>query len=162
MMRGDVMLRRKWTFRAHGKQAIFVKRRNERASHVLSKAFLWALYLPSYPELKVEFSIGDRFKPDVVAVSDAGAPVFWGEAGMLGITKMRSLLRRYRTTHFAIAKWDTSLDPFIDIASTASSDVRHQAPIDLLNFPPDSGGRFIDDQGTITIVRDDIEWIRLG
>ena len=62
----DLMLRRKWTFKAHGKQIVLVKKRNEQSRHVLMKAFLWALYLPSFPRLTVEVGIGERFKPDVV------------------------------------------------------------------------------------------------
>jgi len=68
------------------------------------KALLWALYLPHYPELTVEISIGDRYKPDVVALDAQGSPVFWGEAGQVGLTKIRSLLRRHRRTHFAIGQ----------------------------------------------------------
>lgn len=64
-MTSELMLRRKWTLRAHGEQVVFVKKRNERAEHVLMKSFLWALYLPDYPDLTVEISIGDRYKPAV-------------------------------------------------------------------------------------------------
>ena len=40
----DLLLRRKWTFKAHGKQVVFVKGAKEHSSHVLMKALLWALY----------------------------------------------------------------------------------------------------------------------
>ncbi|RIK43489.1 MAG: hypothetical protein DCC55_05405, partial [Chloroflexi bacterium] len=109
-MPSDLLLRRKWTFRAHGRQVVFVKRPVEHTSHVLMKAFLWALYLPDYPNLKVEVPAGDRYKPDVVAfdpADPAAAPLFWGEAGQVGVEKIRALARRYPHTHFAIAKWDT-------------------------------------------------------
>jgi len=36
----DLMLRRKWTLRAHGKQVVFIKYANERSEHVLMNAFL--------------------------------------------------------------------------------------------------------------------------
>jgi hypothetical protein len=37
-----------------------------------------------------------------------------------------------------------------------------RAPFDLICFPGDSAERFIDDQGRIAIVKDELEWVRLG
>jgi hypothetical protein len=44
----------------------------------------WALYLPLYPNLSVEIGVGDRYKPDVVALGEDGRPLFWAEAGQVG------------------------------------------------------------------------------
>ncbi|MCG8349881.1 MAG: hypothetical protein MI924_19110 [Chloroflexales bacterium] len=153
----DFLLRRKWTLRAHGKQMVFVKRPNEQTAHVLMKALIWALYLPTYPDLAVETAIGDRYKPDVVALDVASRPRFWGEAGQVGIEKIHSLIRRYCQTHFAIARWDTRLDPLHDIVTAAVTDRQRQAPFDLLRFPADSVERFIDTGGEICIVHNDLE-----
>jgi hypothetical protein len=68
----DLMLRRKRTFRAHGKQIVLVKKRNEHSAHVFMKAFLRALYLLRFPHLSVEIRIGGRCKPDVVALDPGG------------------------------------------------------------------------------------------
>ena len=38
---------------------------------------------------------------------------------------------------------------------------KRTAPIDLFRFPPDSGERFIDDKGQITVSRDDLTWVRV-
>lgn len=160
-MTNDLMLRRKWTLRAHGQQVIFVKKRNESSEHVLMKAFIWALYLPAYPDLLVEVSIGDRYKPDVVSLDERQRPRFWGEAGEVGKRKIESLVRRYRHTHFALAKWDASLDPFREIVQEAVENVRRTAPFDLLCFPPESPERFIDDNGRIDINHDALQWLRL-
>jgi len=62
----ELELRRKFTMRAHGKQKVFIKKSFESRIHVLTKAFLWALYLPVYPELSVEVPVGGRYKPDLV------------------------------------------------------------------------------------------------
>jgi len=86
-MTQDLKLRRKWTFRAHGKQMVFFKKSFESDIHVLTKALLWALFLPDYPELSVEISIGNRYKPDLVQTSDNGMPIFWGEAGRVSQKK---------------------------------------------------------------------------
>jgi hypothetical protein len=159
-MTDDLYLRHKWTLRAHGRQVVFIKKANESARHVLMKAFLWALYLPDYPDLTVEIAIGDRYKPDVVALDDEGRPRFWGESGEVRVQKIRALARRYRSTHFALAKWDTRLDPYASIIKSSLQNLNRQAPIDLLGFPPDSAERFIADDGHIHITRADLDWIR--
>ncbi|MCB0112297.1 MAG: hypothetical protein KDE53_40515 [Caldilineaceae bacterium] len=126
---------------------------------------MWALYLPAYPNLKVEYAIGDRYKPDVVALhtTDPHAdPLFWGEAGQVREPKIRSLVRRYRQTHLAIAKWKTGLPQVQANVESALNGVRLQAPVDLLIFPEDSAERFIDDTGLITIAHNDLSWVRLG
>jgi hypothetical protein len=157
----DLMIRRKWTLRAHGKQIVLVKRVNEQNSHVIMKAFLWALYLPVYPEINVEVSIGDRYKPDLVALDNQGRPTFWGEAGQLSVEKIRSLLRRHRGTHFAIAKWKVPLSPFLQIVKNILADIKRESPLDLIRFPVDSVTRYIDERGEIHIGHDMLEWIRI-
>lgn len=155
------MLRRKWTLRAGDQQVVFVKNRNERSAHVLMKAFLWALYLPQYPDLSVEIKIGDRYKPDVVQLDAWGKPLFWGEAGQVGVRKLESLFKRFPDTHFAVGKWNTRLAPHVQIARDALEEVTRRAPVDLLAFPADSADRFIDDGGTIQITHAELDWIRL-
>jgi hypothetical protein len=158
----ELLLRRKWTFRAHGQQVVFVKKPVESVEHVVMKALLWALYLPDYPNLTVEVGVGDRYKPDIVALDGRGEPAFWGEAGSVRAEKIRSLARRYRLTHFAIAKWDTRLDPYVELVRDALDGVSRGAPFDLVCFPGNSAERFIDDQGRIQVTMDDLEWVRLG
>ncbi|HVX64063.1 MAG TPA: hypothetical protein VHC19_25800 [Pirellulales bacterium] len=157
----ELHLRRKWTLRAHGRQAVFIKRPNEQTSHVLMKAFLWGLYLPVYPDLAIEISVGDRYKPDVVELSPEGKPVFWGEAGQVAGEKIRSLARRYRQTHFAIAKWATRIEPHQAIIQRALRGIQRAAPFDLLIFPEDSAERFIQERGEIRVTLDDLERVRL-
>jgi hypothetical protein len=125
------------------------------------KAFLWALYLPAYPDLTVEVPVGDRYKPDVVALDRDGRPRFWGEAGQVGTSKIRSLRRRYRDTHFAIAKWDADLDLVTTVVSNALAGMERGAPFDIISFPADSGERFVDDGGQITIRLDELAWTRV-
>jgi len=156
-------LRRKLTLRAHGEQVVFVKTKQERIEHVWMKAFLWALYLPTYPNLTVEVRVGDKYKPDVVQMdARRGRPVFWGEAGQVGPDKIESLVRRYPDTHFAMAKWDTRLDPFVEIVEDAVADVHRTAPFDLLRLPDGAGERLIDDRGRISIDFSDVTWTRIG
>jgi hypothetical protein len=160
----DLHLRRKWTFRAHGQQVVFVKRPIEHTSHVLMKAFLWALYLPQYPDLRVEVAVGDRYKPDVVALDALdpyAQPRFWGEAGQVSVEKIRALAKRYPATHFAIAKWAIGLHHVEANVQEALAGRRRAAPFDLLVFPEDSAERFIDDHGEIHIRHEDLVWVRI-
>ena len=158
----ELLLRRKLTLRAHGEQVVFVKKSRESLEHVLMKAFLWALYLPAYAPLTVEVSIGDKYKPDVVGLDAAGRPRFWGEAGKVSATKVASLARRFRDTHFAIAKWGGDLALHRTLLYKALDGLDRSAPFDLLSFPPDSADRFIDTEGHIILTHDDITWVRLG
>lgn len=155
------MLRRKWTLRASGQQVVFIKKQGERAEHVIMKALLWALYLPPYPDLRVEVVIGGRYKPDVVALDPLGAPRFWGEAGQVGAEKLRRLLHRLPDTHLAIARWGVRLEPLAATVGTLLHERPRRAPVDLLALPTDSVACFITDDGTITITHADIEWYRL-
>lgn len=63
---------RKLTFQAHGRTLVLVKRRSEKLEHPLMMALLWALYLPQYPDLRVEVPIGLRYKPELVQLDDQG------------------------------------------------------------------------------------------
>ncbi len=156
------MLRRKWTLRAHGQQVVFVKNRNERAIHVMMKAFVWALYLPEYPNLSVEIKIGDRYKPDVVALDLEQQPLFWGEAGQVSERKLRALFKRYPHTHFAIGKWNQRLAPHAAILEKALRGIKRTAPCDLISFPEDSVERFVGERGEIGIGFDDVLRAKVG
>ncbi len=160
-MDAELLLPHKWTLRARGKQVVFVKKADESTEHVVMKALLWALYLPAYPNLAVEMPVGDRYRPDVVALDGQGHPYFWGEAGAVSKDKLAVLGRRYRLTHFALAKWDTDLEPVVAQVHKALRGVVRRAPFDVLCFPADSIERFIDDDGVIYLTHDDLEWERL-
>lgn len=161
-MGSDLRIRRKWTFRAHNHRVVFIKKHQESAEHVWMKAFLWALYLPQYASLAVEIPIGDKYKPDVVALDVDKCPLFWGEAGKVSPVKIKSLVRRYPATHFAIAKWGERLDSHADVVSKARMrSGKHKRPFDLLSFPTDSPARFIQPDGQIDISFDDVRWQRI-
>src|SRR3712207_2170339 len=97
----DKELRRKLRFQAHGRAMVLVKRRNEKIEHRLMMALMWALYLPQYPELRIDVDIGERYRPDLIQLDTAGRPVFWGEAGEVVLEKLRALCSRYISTHLA-------------------------------------------------------------
>ncbi len=161
-MKEDLLLRSKWTFRAEGRKAVFVKKAYEGAAHVLMKALLWALYLPEYPGLMIEVSIGDRYRPDLVQMDPTGTPQFWGELGRVGSRKIHGLIRRYRRTHFAFGKWHTDLAPLASIIEKAvGTAAARNAPVDLISFPKESAERFIGSDGEIRIHWNDLDWMRI-
>ena len=151
-------LRRKLTVRAQGQSLVLIKRPIESAEHVLQKALLWALYLPQYPNLRVEVHLPQpsRYKPDLLALDAYDEPVFWGECGVVAQDKLRFLLSRYRHTHFVFSKWDTRLDPFADLIQKALPNNRRTAPVELIGLP-DGAERYIGENGAITITPADFE-----
>ena len=80
----------------------------------------------------------------------------------MGPDKTEALHGRYPDAHFAIAKWDRALDPFLETVEAAVHDVDRTAPVDLIRFPPESAARFVDAKGRITISWDDVTWVRVG
>ncbi|MEO1666553.1 MAG: hypothetical protein AAFU54_18095 [Chloroflexota bacterium] len=166
---GKFILPRKIKLTAHGQSNVFTKGPIERAEHVLMKAFIWALYLPQYPDLTVEVRVGDRYKPDVVAVDEAlaikdanGAFTFWGESGRVGEDKIFSLAKRFPSTHFVIAKWEKNLRPLEKMVREAVNARERIAPFDLLRFEDADADRFIDERGNVTLTHDDLsDWIRI-
>ena len=159
-MSHEIILPRNWTLRAGDRKVVFIKGNVERPEHVVMKALLWALYTPQYPHISIEIRIGDRYKPDVVALDDQLQPRFWGESGQVGKEKIHSLVRRYPNTHFAIAKWNTNLAPYKEIISEALKAPKRQAPLDLIQFPENSIEPFFDNDRHINVTFDDVEWMR--
>ena len=154
-------LERKFSVRAHGKTLVLHKHRLEKAEHRVMMALLWALYLPAYPDLRVDVAVGSRYRPDLVQLDGAGEPLFWGESGAVGAEKLSHLCRRYRTTHLVFAKWNTRLDPIAAQIEDALRDVRRTAPAELIGFPADAANH-IGENGDIAITFGDVERRRWG
>jgi hypothetical protein len=159
-MNTELKLRRKWTLRAHGRQMVFIKKPLESGMHVLTKAFIWALYLPDYPNLCVEIPVVGRYKPDVVQFDDTGEPVFWGEAGQVSRRKIQALIQRHLSAHLVFAKWDLDLAPLHRIVKREMGADCRRAPIDLISLPAQSDRRFIQTDGTIQISFKEVRHVR--
>ncbi len=119
-------------------------------------ALLWAMYLPKYPDVRVEVAIGTRYKPDLVALDTSGQPTFWAEAGDVGLDKLRTLCGRYRATHLVFAKWAMNTAPFAGLIERALDDTRRTVPVELICFDADAA-RFVDNTGNIHITFADVE-----
>jgi len=152
----DRALRRKLTFSAHGRTLVLIKHANEKLEHRLMMALLWALYLPQYPELRVDVPIGARYRPDLVLLDRDQHPAFWGEAGEVGAEKLRLLCERYRNTHLVFAKWAINLQPVAAQIEAALRGARRAAPVELIGFDADAA-RFVDPLGAIAIGFGDVD-----
>ena len=64
-----------------------------------------------------------------MALDPEGYPRFWGEAGHIGRNKVRALLRRHGSTHFAIAKWNSPLKPFEGMIRSALKGTCRDSPV---------------------------------
>jgi hypothetical protein len=118
-------------------------------------ALLWALYLPAYPDLRIDVPIGARYRPDLVQLDADGRPVFWGEAGEVGLEKLRFLCARYRETHLVFAKWAINLQPFAAMIGAALAGVSRSAPTELIGFDANAT-RLVDANGQIEIGFEDV------
>jgi len=157
-MKSDILQRRHWKLTAHGQTQHFVVGRHERTVHTLMKALLWGLYLPDYPDLKVEIRIDDRYKPDVISMDTRqGKPRFWGESGRVGADKITALTKRYRYTHFALAKWEKHMGNIVRTVDECLTGIKRDAPFDVIIFREDDIERFLSDDGELTLSLDQVQ-----
>ena len=91
---------------------------------------------------------------DVVALSEAGEPYWWGECGSVTSDKLSELHASFPSMRLTIAKWGHS-----DLSGYAAQ-LRQALPavadgtaprIDLGSFPEDSASRFVKDDGSLSV-----------
>lgn len=159
-MADDFELAGKLRLTAHGQTLVLRKRAGEKSSHVLMKGLLWALYWPLFPQLKVEVSIGTRYKPDLVAVDERHRPLFWAEAGAVGKAKIETLCHKYRDAHLVFAKWGAPHRQTSAMFANIVASTRRTAPVELLYFPEDSRDRWFDGHGAVTLDKAEVPGYR--
>lgn len=157
--RGELPLPGKLTVRAGHRKVVLAKRAWESERHVLLKALVFGLYVAGYPELAVERAIGERYKPDLVALEVDGQPLLWAECGETGRQKLEYLIKALPGTHLVVAKQVASIAPHRAVIETAVAKGKRSAPVELLNFPPDAS-RFLGEDGGITIGFADVTLVR--
>lgn len=163
----EILTRTQWTLIRENHSVTFWRTPEQDTTHHLMKAFLWALYLPDYPTVRIEQSVEDRYKPDVIAI-DATAHaysthpyLFWGECGQVKHSKLRDLVRRYPDTHFAVAKWRAPLMDYVRVVRSVLHGVRRTAPFDVWCFET-RHLQNVTENGHITIHADDVQWQRIN
>lgn len=151
---------------AHGTPLHLDKNPGESVEHLVLKAFMWALVLPTHPNAQCELDLGLRYRPDVVsldAATGSSTPLFWGECGSVKPRKLKALAEAFPSTAFAVAKWGRS-----DLRGYAANlrteldlPADRAAPFELLNFPSTSIDDFLSDDGEIAIGFDDLTIVDL-
>ncbi len=148
MIVSERFLPRKLVFQAHGRMLVLRKRAEEKPEHRVMMALLWALYLPRYPQLRIDVPVRLRYRPDLVQLGQQEQIEFWGEAGAVSVDKLHYLCRRLRDTHLVFARWDAQPRAFATLIERALQDSQRQAPVELLGFD-ERALASIGDDGTI-------------
>ena len=128
------------------------------------KALLWALFMTEAPFARCECDVGHRYRPDVIALSEGGAPLWWGECGSVTTEKLSELRTSFPTMRLTVAKWGHS-----DLSGYASQ-LRQALPampegaaplVDLVSFPVDSVDRFVADDGELSVTWDAVQTLEV-
>ncbi len=114
---------------------LFWQRVGESYEHILMKALGYAIFVGEYPTLEVEVKVGLRYKPDLVARSENGDFLFWGEAGANSLRKTAWLLKHTRTEKLALFKIGQNRSQLVE-QLRAEIPVKYRPPgrLVLINF----------------------------
>ena len=84
------------------KKMILFKEELESREHVVLKLLAYVIF---YDErLKIEFSIGTHYKPDLVIEGDHGVPELWIDCGKITLKKVEGVTSKFKRTKIIILK----------------------------------------------------------
>lgn len=150
------------TLTAHGRRTSVSKNPGETAEHLVLKVLLWALLLPTHPSVEIERDLGLRYRPDVVALDDAGSPEWWCECGSVKASKLGNLASAFPRARISVAKWGRGdLRGYAGTLKAQLPELPPTVDFDLISFPADSCERFISDEGELSIAFDDLDVVPL-
>jgi uncharacterized protein YaeQ len=78
------------------------KGKGESNQHVMMKLLSYILFY--HPELRIEMSIGQHYKPDLVRLNEANEPVQWVDCGQTSLKKLDKISQKNRLTYIDIVK----------------------------------------------------------
>lgn len=114
------------------------QQRGESYEHVLMKAIGYAIYIEEFPSLKVERSVGLRYKPDLIAVSPSGEFDFWGECGLVTIRKTVWLTKHSGAKRLTLFKIDCGVGQLADeLQALIDPKYRANRRLRIVNFVGD-------------------------
>jgi len=135
-------------FELAGRRVRLWQRRGETYEHVLLKALGFAMYVPEYPRLEIEVSVGLRYKPDLVALNESVTPragarfLFWGECGLVSMRKVAWLLKHGDAERVVLFKLGRAADPLVrELRAAVGQRYREGGRLQLVNFVPDVSER---------------------
>lgn len=149
---------------ASGQLLRLQKNPGESVEHLVLKALLWALLLPTHPSATCELDLGLRYRPDVIALDEAtGAPCWWGECGSVKGSKLSELSSAFPLTRFSVAKWGRS--DLRGYANQLRAEIKlprqRAAPFEVVSFPADSIERFVAADGRLSVSFEDLQVVPL-
>ena len=135
-------------FELAGRRVRLWQRRGETYEHVLLKALGFAMYVPEYPSLEIELSVGLRYKPDLVALNEGAATragarfLFWGECGLVTMRKVAWLLKHGDAERVVLFKLDCGVRPLVnELREAVPARYREGGRLQLVNFAADVSER---------------------
>ncbi len=131
---GERALPGKLMVRVGQRKLILAKGAGESERHVLLKALVFARYVDQYPDLLVERNLGQRYKPDLVALGPHQNARFWAESGVTARDKVRWLLKHVRGGHLVFARQAGSGDTFPDLVAEAVAREPRHGLVEVLSF----------------------------
>ena len=135
-----------YDFELAGRRVRLWQRRGETYGHVLMKALGYAMYVADYPGLEIERPVGLRYKPDLVALNDAGGGrpragarfLFWGECGMVSMRKVAWLLKHGDLERLVLFKIACGVPAFTrELRESVEPRYREGGRLTLVNFAAD-------------------------
>jgi uncharacterized protein YaeQ len=86
----------------HRERVFLTKKRGESLDHVLMKLLSWLLFY--HPDLRIEVSADQHYKPDLVRFDERGAPLQWVDCGQTALKKLDRIASKNRKTLIDIVK----------------------------------------------------------
>lgn len=109
------------------------KRKGESIQHVVMKLLSYLIYYRE--DLKIEKAVGQRYKPDLVALDSQGEPEIWIDCGSTSLKKLEAMVRGNGGTKFIIVKaYPGELSRYVAQVSTA---LREEERLHFLSFGED-------------------------
>lgn len=127
-----------YDFNLAGRRTRLWRRTGESYGHVLMKALAYAMFVEKYPNLKIETTIGLRYKPDLISLSQKGEYAFWGECGQNSIRKTKWILKHTRTEKLVLFKIAINAAQFVkQLREEIPAKYRADGKLSLINFVPE-------------------------
>ncbi len=111
-------------------RVFLVKKQGESMTHVLMKFLSYVMFY--HPELEIERSIGQHYKPDLVRLNDTGDVVDWIDCGATTIKKLDKISKQNPEVLIKIVKPSpTNLKRYKD---TAEPNLTYPERVQYLSF----------------------------
>jgi hypothetical protein len=112
--------------------------RGESFEHVLMKALGYAVNVEEFPSLKVELSVGLRYKPDLIAIGADGEIDLWGECGLITVRKTIWLAKHSGAKRLTLFKINYGVDQLADqLRRVVEPKYRDGGRLRIVNFVRD-------------------------